>query len=208
MNLYEVKNRIIVRTDTGKELKTMKDIAEHMNWLCKHNSYVARKDDDGVEYIDFVGTYADYYHLEELCELINCLEKDFFCDKQWEKHMKIKKSKERKHKVPKYIWDGRFVSDHTARKGFWLEDWITGKVYYFRVKEHIKAIVGLLNSYNGTERYITYKAKCGYVIKDTGNGEIYILGDSSHICELRDWLNWYDFQLYGERELTYRRMMG
>lgn len=212
MSLYEVKKGIIVRTDTGKELKTMKDIAEHMNWLGKHNSYVARKDDDGVEYIDFVGTYADYYDLDELCELINCLEKDFFCDKQWEKHMKIKKSKERKHKAP-FISDGshqeRFIFDHTLRKGFWFEDWLTGKVYYTHIKEHRNAIVGLLNDYTRDGRFITY-TDVGEIIEDTIVGEKYYLMDSSHCCDIRDWLNWYDYSKYGRRKvsaLPYERMI-
>lgn len=208
--LYVIKGGIIVRTDTGEEFETMHQIAEHMNWLRGRTSFTARKDNDGNEYVDFVGFYADYYDLAELCELCNCLwdarMNNEFCDKLFEKHMEIKKSKERKHKAP-YYWNGRYITDHTARKGFWLEDWVTGRKFYFHIGAHIRHIVGLLNDYTENGRYVAYHGGVGNVIEDTSNNEVYVLGDSKHICELRDWLNHYDYERYGERELPYKRMM-
>ena len=72
MNLYVVKDEVIIRTDTGKKLETMHEIAEHLNWLNKHNSYTAMKDDNGNEYVHF-SDYAHYYDLNELCEICNDL---------------------------------------------------------------------------------------------------------------------------------------
>lgn len=218
MDKYVVKDNVIVRTDTGKELHTMKDVAEHLNYLDGRNSYLARMDKDGVEYVDFVGSYADYYDLDELCELCNALfmlkttKILSYCDKQFEKHMRIKRSKERKHKAP-FIKDGsheeRFVFRHTTRKGFWYEDWLTGKAYYTHIKEHRNAIVGLLNDYTEDDRFITY-TDVGEVIEDTVVGEKYFLMSSSDCCDIRDWLNWYDYSQYGRRrvgELPHKQIL-
>ena len=97
---YVVNGNVIVRTDTSKELRTMHKIAEHLNWICSHNSYTAMKDKFGYDYVYF-SDYAHYYDLEELCELCNALwmEKTTkilsYCDIQFKKHMENKKSGKR-----------------------------------------------------------------------------------------------------------------
>ena len=205
MNKYEIRNGIIVRTDTGKRFLTMRSIVEQMNYYGSTGRYTVRKDNQGKEYIDWAGFSAKYYDLEEICELMNGVyNRDM--DIISKKHMENKKKYERKHKVP-YTWNGRFVFDSTLRKGFWFEDGVTGKIYYTHIDTHRNAIVKLLNDYTENERYITYYSKAGDVIKDTSNDEIYYLISSKDCCDVRDLLNWYDFQLYGKRELPYRRQL-
>ena len=209
--LYEVQNDTIVRTDTGKKLCTMQDIAEHLNWICKHNSYTAMKDKNGEEYVHF-SNYAHYYDLNELCELCNCLWKEritknlSYCDIQFKKHMENKRKCEKQSPVP-YVWDGRYNLEHTIRKGFWFEDWLTGKTFYLRVKEHIDAVVGLLNEYTTENRFVWDHSKVGNVIKDTVDNETYVLGDSRDVGFIRDILNYYDREKYGERELPYKHLL-
>lgn len=208
--MYKVEDGVIVRTDTGKELRTMHNIAEHMNWLDKSNNYIARKDKNGIEYVAFVGTFAKYYDLDELCELCNCLLKarinHTFCSKKFEKHMRIKEEKERQRPVP-YTWDGRYIFEHTARKGFWLEDLLTGKSFYLHINEHISAIVGLLNDYTDEDRFVWYHSKVGNVIRDTVDDETYVLGASRDVGFIRDILNYYDKEKFGERDFPYKHLL-
>ena len=211
MNLYVVKDEAIIRTDTGNKLETMNEIAKHLNWICSHNSYTAMKDKDGNEYVYF-SDYAHYYNLEELCELCNGLWKErttkclSYGAIKFKKHMENKKKCERQPPVP-YTWDGRFNYEHTTRKGFWLEDWVSGKEYYLHIKEHIDAIVGLLNDYTTENRFCWGHSKVGNVIKDTVDDEIYVLGDSRDVGLIRDILNYYDMEKYGKRKLPYRHML-
>lgn len=205
MNKYEIRDGIIVRTDTGKRFLSMGSIVEQMNYYGSTGRYTVRKDNQGKEYIDWIGFSAKYYDIEEICELMNGVY-DRDMDIISKKHMENKKKYERKHKVP-YTWNGRFVFDSTLRKGFWFEDGVTGKIYYTHIDAHRNAIVGLLNDYSEDGRYEVQYGKTGYVIKDTGNGEIYHLISSKDCCDVRDLLNWYDSKLYGKRELPYRRQL-
>ena len=50
--------------------------------------------------------------------------------------------------------DGRYFADHTARKGFWIEDKATDKRYYFNDSDGIGKIRDLLNEY---EKQLTGK---------------------------------------------------
>ena len=201
---YKIIEGTITEVTTGKKLCTMHEIAQHMNGLRKTSRYVARKDNGGREYIDFVGFTAKYYGLREICELLNgCVMNDL--DKIFEKHNENTNNRIGHYTIPYKV--GRFHLDHTTRKGFWLEDWVTGRKYYFHVKEHINAIVGLLNDYTNEGRFTSHDSKCGRVIEDTWINEEYVLGDSHDIGFIRDFLNNHDYLKYGERELPYRRML-
>ena len=103
--------------------------------------------------------------------------------------------------------NGRYIKDHTKRKGFWIEDWLTGRKYYLNNQNHIKAVVGLLNDYTSNDRFVSYESKVGDVIEDTNTDDVYVLGDSSHVNKIKKLLNEFDFGLYGERELPYKRVM-
>ena len=207
---YILKDGMIINTETGKKLRNMVAIGEHINWLDESNKYLGKRDKDGVEYVDEVNTYADYYDLEELCELCNCLWKakftKTFCDMKFEKHMKIKAEKERKSPVP-YTWGGRFNFEHTTRKGFWIEDWQTGKVYYLHNKKHIEEIVGLLNYLTNENRFHWNNSEVGNVIEDSIGNDRYVLGDSKDIGFIRDILNYFDRERYGERDFPYRHLL-
>ena len=50
--------------------------------------------------------------------------------------------------------DGRYFADHTARKGFWIEDKATDKRYYFNDSNNIGKVRDLLNEY---EKQLTGK---------------------------------------------------
>ena len=187
----------------------MHEIAEHLNWLGKYNRYTARKDKDGVEYVHYTD-YAKYYCLEELCELCNALWDSRInkglCAKVFEKHMMNKALKTKPRPVP-YVWDGRFNFEHTVRKGFWLEDLLTGKSFYLHIEEHIDAIVRLLNDYTTENRFCWGHSKVGNVIKDNFNDETYVLGDSRDVGFIRNILNYYDYEKYGKRDFPYRHLL-
>lgn len=204
-NIYEIKDGIIVRTDTGKKFPTMKSIVDQLNSCWRTSRYTLRKDNQGKEYIDWTGYSAKYYDLEELCELMNGAINDDL-DVKWKKH--LENTHNRIGHFTRPYRNGRFYSDHTKKKGFWLEDWLTGKVYYYHIIEHINAIVGLLNDYTSDGRFVTHDSKCGRVIEDTLTKEEYVLGDSKHLCFIRDFLNNHDYLRYGERkELPYKRQL-
>ena len=210
MSEYEIIDGIIVKTSTQKKLRNMSAIAEHMNYLDESNNYLGKTDKDGVEYVDEVNTYAEYYNLEELCKLCNCLFRakitKTFCDMKFEKHMKIKEAKQKKSPVP-FVWDGRFYFGHTTRKGFWIEDWQTGKEYYLHIQEHISAIVGLLNDLTSDGRFSWCNSEVGNVIDDTIDNERYVLGDSRDVGFIRDILNYFDRQKYGKRNFPFEHLL-
>lgn len=203
--LYKINEEgIIVRIDTGKTFPRLKDVVEQISYYGKTSRYVVRKDSKG-EYIEWVGFTAKYYDLEEICELMNAI---YYhdVDKIAEKH-RINNNRRIGHYTKPYF-QGRFHFDHTTKKGFWLEDWLIGKVYYFHNKKHIKEIVKLLNNYTKNERFTTHDSKCGQVIEDTLINEEYVLGDSHDIGFIRDFLNNQDYLKYGERkELPYAHML-
>ena len=201
--LYEIKDGIIVRTDTGKKFRTMKDMVHQMNHYGRTSRYTVRKNPNGEEYIKWVGYTAEYYDIEEICELMNAVyDRDIRVI--FKKHSENTNNRIGHHTMP--YKQGRFVLDHTTRKGFWIEDWLTGRVYYLHIDEHIKAIVGLLNDYTKEGRFSFHDSKCGNVIEDTWTSEEYVLGDSKHIVFIRDFLNNHDYLKYGERDFPYKRM--
>ena len=201
---YVIEDGVIVRNDTNKHFRTMKEISDELNRLNKHTSYSPLKDKNGNEYVSLVGFSADYYDVAELCELLNAV-KDGDTDKKFEKH--CKNNGITKGHYTKPYRQGRFHMDHTLRKGFWLEDWLTGKVLYFDVKEHIGAVVGLLNDYTDGNRYTWHDSNVGNVIEDKTSNETFVLGDSKDIGKIRDLLNDFDFELYGERVLPYKHLL-
>lgn len=201
--LYKIEDGVIVRTDTGKKFRRMKDIVEQMNHYGRTSRYTVRRNPNGEEYIEWVGYTAEYYDIEEICELMNAVyDRDInvIC----KKHCGNTNNRIGHHTTP--YKQGRFVSDHTTRKGFWIEDWLTGKTYYLHIDEHIKSIVGLLNDYTKEGRFTVHDSECGKVIEDTWISEEYVLGDSKHITFIRDFLNNHDYLKYGERDLQYKRM--
>lgn len=50
--------------------------------------------------------------------------------------------------------DGRYFADHTSKKGFWIEDKLTGKQYLFNDSQNIGKIRDILNEY---EKQLTGK---------------------------------------------------
>ena len=201
MDKYIIKDGIIVRTDTGKRFLTMISIVEQINYYGRTNRYTVMKDRQGNEYIEWIGFNAKYYDLEEICELMNAIYNGDL-DKKYEKHLTNTHNRIGHYTRP--YFDGRYYLDSTMRKGFWLEDWITGRTYYFHIRQHIEAIVGLLNDYTKEGRFTTdYK-----FIYDNWINEKYFLGDSKALCYIRDFLNNHDYLKYGERkELPHRRQL-
>lgn len=108
---------------------------------------------------------------------------------------------------------GRFVADHTTRKGAWIEDWMTGKKYYIDDDENVEQLLEILNDFdnqlNGNDnRFVLYYVeKRGRFVQDRLTGREYNIGISTSVCVLRDYLNQYDYKINGKRDLKYDRLV-
>ena len=107
----------------------------------------------------------------------------------------------------------RFIADHTTRKGFWIEDWMTSKIYSIDSDKDIEKLLKILNEFdnqvNGNkDRFALYSIdKKGRFLQDKLTGRNYNLGISTTVNIIRDYLNEYDYQIYGRRDLKYARIV-
>lgn len=106
---------------------------------------------------------SDKVTVKELIEILNGFDEDTIVEFEFNKercplteHF-IEDNKlvfREKYRNIKHHIDGRYFVDHTARKGFWIEDKATGKTYHFTNSKDIGKVRDILNEY---EKQLTGK---------------------------------------------------